>query len=127
MAHAVHDRFFMQWKPCIDACGVAAVELERCIADIQDIDTLSECRDRARDALDSVQIAAVWMGRDSEHAPTMARICAQICDDCASECERHVESHESCASCADACRHAAMECRRGADESYRERISASTI
>jgi len=121
---------FMQWKSCIEACEAAASAIERCIEDClhaDDPENLEECADRARDALDSVRIASVWMSRDSEHAPTMARICAQICEDCAAECDNHVAFHPFCGSCAEACRRAAMECRRGADESYRERISASAI
>jgi hypothetical protein len=133
MDRPVHDDLFMydeRWETCIRACDNTASESERCIAKWlaeEDVENLAECIARARDVVDSTKIAAQWMARGSEHASTMARICAQICEDCAVECDNHKEFHASCASCAESCRRCAHECRNAADRYYRERIAASSI
>ncbi len=68
----------------------------RCIA--LDIDCAAICR-----------VAAGFMARDSENAPALCGLCAEICEACGAECRKFDMEH--CKACADACRHCAEECR----------------
>jgi hypothetical protein len=113
MAHSQYATCIEACNSCADACDHCATAclaekdpkpMARCIA--LDIDCAAICR-----------LAAGFMARDSENAPAMCGICAEICEVCGAECAKHDMRH--CQDCAEACRRCAAECRRMASRSGR--------
>jgi len=118
-----HERFSIcieACNDCADACDHCATaclgmpeanERQRCIA--LDIDCAALCR-----------LAAGFMARGSDMAPTLCEACADVCEACAAECSQYED--EYCKRCAEACRRCADECRKMAGGTDRAKQSSGS-
>jgi len=104
-----HERF----ASCIEACNECAVACDHCAASclqMEDASQMSRCISLDIDCAAICRLAAGFMARGSDLAPTVCESCAEICEVCAEECGQHQNDH--CQACAKACRECADECRR---------------
>ena len=103
-----HERF----TSCIEACNDCAVACDHCAASClqEDASQMSRCIALDVDCAATCRLAAGFMARGSDLAPTVCESCAEVCDVCAEECGQHQNEH--CQACAKACRECAEECRR---------------
>lgn len=103
----------MENKECMDACQTCAVECEHCAtACLQEPDAQARtrCIQLLRDCADICFMSAAYMGRGSQYARDLCRLCAEICEACGTECARFKDEH--CQRCAAECRRCADECRK---------------
>ena len=101
------------FQTCISECLACAAECDYCAASClaeQDVRTMAHCIMLDMDCAQLCRLAASYMARDSEFAPAVCAMCAEVCEACADECAHHSMAH--CRMCAEACRRCAAECRR---------------
>ncbi|QIB64418.1 four-helix bundle copper-binding protein [Kineobactrum salinum] len=101
-----------KYSTCIDACNACADACDHCsVACLGEpgVANLGRCIRLDMDCAALCRLAAGFMSRDSEHASSICRACAELCDACAQECEKH--DHDHCRQCAQACRDCAAACR----------------
>jgi hypothetical protein len=109
-----------KYESCIDACNDCAVECEHCASaclEEKNVQQLTRCVKLDLDCALVCTMAAKLMSRDSEEAPNICGVCAEICRRCAEECRKHDMEH--CQDCADECERCAEECEKMAVESVR--------
>jgi hypothetical protein len=104
-----HERFIR----CIEACNECAVACDHCAASclqMEDASAMARCIALDIDCAAICRLAAGFMARGSDLAPTICESCADVCEVCAEECGQHPDEH--CQACAKACRRCAEECRK---------------
>jgi len=107
------------YAACIDACNACANACDRCAAaclEEDDVQAMARCIALDTDCAALCRLAAGMMARESEFAPSVCALCAELCEACSGECESHDAEH--CKACAAACRRCADECQRMAPEGY---------
>lgn len=101
------------WQPCMDACNRCAQACDECLNSClkePDVQARVRCIQILRDCSDICTLSARYMSRGSQFAPTLCRLCADICEACAAECARFQDHH--CQECARYCRDCAEQCRQ---------------
>jgi hypothetical protein len=107
------------YAACIEACNACALACDRCAAAClaeDDPKAMARCISLDVDCAALCRLAAGFMARDSEFAPSVCAVCAELCEACSGECETHDMDH--CKACAAACRRCADECQRMAPEGF---------
>jgi len=97
---------------CIELCVKCARACAECMVAClgeQDVKARAKCIQSLVDCAEICFLAVQFMSRDSLHAKTLCKLCAEICDACAKECGMHKDKHcpecaRICMECADACR-----------------------
>jgi hypothetical protein len=110
MSHTIRQT---RYRACIDACQACAVACNHCAgACLREPDpkAMAACIALDMDCAQICQLAVAMMARESDHAPALCGLCADVCEACAQECGRHAMTH--CLDCALACRRCAEECRK---------------
>lgn len=108
-----HTILQTRYRPCIDACLACVQACNDCAASClreADPKAMAACIALDMDCADICQLAVAMMARQSEHAPALCELCAEVCEACALECGRHIMTH--CLDCALACKRCAQECRK---------------
>jgi hypothetical protein len=103
-----HEKF----ESCIEACQECVIACEHCASAClkePDVKMMTRCIALDRSCADFCSLAVREMGRGSEFATEVCRLCAEICERCGQECAKHKMDH--CQRCAEACRACAQECR----------------
>ncbi len=104
-----HEKF----EACIKACYNCATACDHCAASClqePDVKMMARCIASDIDCAEICRTAAGLMGRGSEFATAVCKVCADICQACGDECGKHQMDH--CQACAEACKRCAEECRR---------------
>lgn len=102
-----------KFNACIEACNACAVACNHCAAAClqeADVKMMARCIATDMDCAQMCALAAAAMARNSDHAPAICALCADICQACGDECAKHDMDH--CQQCAEACHRCADECRK---------------
>ena len=100
------------YQACIEACNACADACDRCASACLHEDApkmMTRCIALDIDCAQLCRVAAGFIARDSEMAPALCGLCADLCDACGEECGKHPMQH--CQECAAACRDCAAQCR----------------
>jgi hypothetical protein len=104
---------YHEHKQCIDACLKCAAICNHCIAScLQEPDPkmMVKCIQLDIECAAICYATAQLISLDSEHASTLWKLCAEICEACAKECAKHFNKH--CKECVEACLDCAAECNK---------------
>lgn len=102
-----------EWKVWIDSCLACAAACNYCAAACtqeDDVEMMANCIYLDMECATVCYAAAQLMSMDSDFAPRVCAICAEICERCGKECSKHEEGH--CQECAKLCNACAEECRK---------------
>lgn len=96
---------------CIDVCNACASACDNCASMClkeADVASMVRCIELDVDCALLCRTAATLMGRGSDHAVAICKLCTAACQACADECSQHKMDH--CQRCAEACRRCAEVC-----------------
>lgn len=90
---------------CAAACNYCSTA---CLSE-PDVKKMVECIRLDIDCAQICEVTAALIGRHSDNASQIIKICADICSKCAQECKKH-KNMEHCRICAELCERCANMC-----------------
>lgn len=96
------------------ACVAAGnVCLPHCIRRLADGDTsMGDCGKTVSQMLPVCEMVGALAAAHSDHLPTAAKLCHDVCSSCAAACKPHVGHHAECKQCYEACQATIAEAKK---------------
>src|ERR1700741_3607083 len=96
-----------QYRKLIATLTTCVKDCNYCVAaclEEDDVKSLTECIKVCLDCKEICELAASYVARNSERAPLVLNLCADICDVCAAECGKYMHHMDHCRRCAEICK-----------------------